>query len=199
MSYLVESFYSSDSTEWYTPEPFVKAARRVMNGIELDPASCKLANQVVQADRYFTKDDDGLAQEWRARSVFVNPPYGRVGTDRQKGQTELWVNKLLTEYANGNVKQAVLLVNAYLYAQWFALLWQFPICFPTGRMSFWNAQGEHGRSPHSSAIVYFGNQQQRYVDEFSQFGPVVHVWQPTSQRVCQSSLWEVADGVGTQP
>lgn len=191
MSYLVDSIYTSDSNEWYTPAEFPKAAREVMGSIDLDPASCSLANTVIQATTYYTKEDDGLSNEWKG-NIWLNPPYGRVGTSRQIGQTELWIEHLIEQYNKGNVKQAILLVNAYLYKQWFAPLWQYPICFPTGRLSFWNAQGQHGRSPHSSALVYFGSNTQRFVDVFEgvyKFGPVVQVLKPN--RLSVPTLWDM--------
>lgn len=192
MSYLVESIYSSDSDEWYSPHAFIKAARTVLCEIDLDPASCPLANQVVQARRIYTKEENGLTQDWTCATMWLNPPYGRLGMDRQHGQTELWVQRLIDEYSAGRVQEAILLVNAYLYKVWFAPLWVYPICFPTGRLSFWNEQGKSGRSPHSSALVYFGHQVQTFVDVFSVFGPVVKamVPSPTSQEVEQQlQLW----------
>jgi ParB family chromosome partitioning protein len=188
-TYLVNSIYSSDSEEWYSPAAYVKAARNVMGGIDLDPASCALANQVVQAARYFSKDDNGLAQEWTCTSLWCNPPYGRLGTDRQRGQTELWVEKLIAEHQAGHVEQAILLVNAYLYKRWFArLLWGYLVCLPTGRLEFWNARGKAGRSPHASALVYFGSSEQRFIDIFSQFGPVVKAMKPNTQPI--PTLWD---------
>jgi len=192
-NYIVSNVYSADSNEWYTPPEFVKAAQKVLGQIEIDPASCEMANQVVQANRIYTKDDDGLVQPWTCKTMWLNPPYGRVGTDRQKGQTELWVQRLISEYESGNVEEAILLVNAYLYKQWFAPLWAYPIAFPTGRLSFWSAQGKSGRSPHSSAIVYFGSNVQRFVDVFSAFGPVTKALSPTATPTSrQMNLFESA-------
>jgi ParB family chromosome partitioning protein len=181
--------FSDDSAEWYTPQEVIKSVHEVLGSIDLDPASCLAANQVVQAKMIYTKDDDGLSQAWHGR-IFTNPPYGRVGTDRQKGQTELWIQKLIDEYELlGNVQQAILLVNAYLYKQWFAPLWAYPICFPTGRFSFWNADGKSGRSPHSSALVYFGHNVQKFVDVFSDLGPVAKAMQP-NKKPKQPTLWD---------
>jgi len=88
---------SSESTEWYTPAPYVEAARNVLGGIDLDPASCEEANKTVGASVYFTpepyvKDSiapavctDGLSEPWYIEDfdnrwapsrVFLNPPYG---------------------------------------------------------------------------------------------------------------------------
>jgi ParB family chromosome partitioning protein len=187
--FLVRNVYGSESDEWYSPHPFVEAARKVLGPIDLDPASCETANSVVQASRIYTKEDDGLSQPWTARTLWCNPPYGRLGSDRQKGITELWVDKLIREYECGNVEQAILLVNAYVYKVWFAPLWRYPICFPTGRLAFWNDRGKTGRSPHPSALVYFGQNVQRFVDVFDPFGSVVQRIPPTPA-VPVPTLWD---------
>ena len=39
--------------------------------------------------KYFTEEEDGLAQDWKGHTVFVNPPYGRaIGRWLKKGYEE---------------------------------------------------------------------------------------------------------------
>src|SRR5262245_6844094 len=66
--------YNTGENEWYTPPAYLEAARLVLGGIDLDPASSDVAQRRVRAGRYFTKKDDGLSRPWRGR-VWLNPPY----------------------------------------------------------------------------------------------------------------------------
>ena len=91
--------HSMDSPEWYTPAPFVEAAREVMGAIDLDPASHEQANFIVRASKYFTADDDGLKQRWSGR-VFINPPGGLV--------PEFWRKLVMSLLEHdGDVTQAI--------------------------------------------------------------------------------------------
>src|SRR5438552_4181923 len=114
----------STSNEWYTPARYIEAARLVMGGIDLDPASCELANRTVKAGRYYTQEDDGLAQEWKGR-VWLNPPYGRTNEMKARHQStiEMFVFKLLQCFNDDSIEQAVLLVPATIGTKWFAPLW----------------------------------------------------------------------------
>ena len=62
--------------EWYTPPEYLERVRAVLGGIDLDPASSKVAQKTVKAKRHFTKVEDALKREWHGRT-FMNPPYCR--------------------------------------------------------------------------------------------------------------------------
>lgn len=75
---------STESAEHYTPPDVIAAVRHTLITIDVDPASCELANRTVGARRIFTKADDGLSRSWRIPSyssgtVFCNPPGSKRG------------------------------------------------------------------------------------------------------------------------
>lgn len=162
---------ASDSTEWFTPPAIVEAARRVMGGIDLDPASCAEANETVQATSYYTRDCSGLGREWAGR-VFLNPPYGR--NEQHRSNMAVWGQHLLAEVVAGRVTQAILLVGAYTDTELLqGLLRDRPVCL-TGRLAFIApGQGPQGANRFGSAIAYLGPANQRFANEFAAFGVVV--------------------------
>lgn len=62
----------SGKVEYYTPLQVVACVRQALGAIDLDPASCETANKIVQADRIFTREDNGLAQEWHGRIHYLD-------------------------------------------------------------------------------------------------------------------------------
>ena len=159
-----ELIHSSQTPDWYTPAPYIESARKVMGDIDLDPASCVLANTVVKATAFYSKDDGSLDRDWHGR-VWINPPYGRVGPK--------FIDKLLTEHHAGRVSEAIALVNGNCTdTRWFRPLWDYTLCFVHGRVKFW---GQHGKkSPtHGSIFVYLGANSERFKTEFAQHGAVV--------------------------
>lgn len=164
-----ELLNQSESNEWYTPAPYVDAARAVMGGIDLDPASCEFANKTVKAKQFYTQEQNGLLKYWRGR-VWLNPPYGR--DDNNNSNQSVWSRKLINEYKHGGVEAAVLLVNAVPGNKWFSPLWEFPICFVDHRIRFYNQQTDTGQPTQSNALVYLGKDNDRFADFFSKFGVV---------------------------
>lgn len=161
---------SSESNEWYTPPYVIELAREVMGDIDLDPASSREANLKVKAGEIFSEETDGLLQDWFGR-VWLNPPYG--------DEAGKFAHKLVEEYENGNVEQALLLVAARTDNQWFRKLRKYPRCFLFGRIKFIDGQtGEIAQSAgFPSMVVYFGDDLPKFAQVFKEFGDVYTLWE----------------------
>lgn len=163
---------SSKNNEWYTPEKYILAAREVMGAIDLDPASCELANQVVKAAKYYDTQMNGLDYPWHGR-VWLNPPYGR---GEEGSNQDIWSARLIDQYERGNTTAAILLVNAAVDTRWFQRLFHYPVCFPAQRINFLTPEPSVSGSTHGSALVYFGRDKSRFFEVFGRFGTVVRRW-----------------------
>ncbi len=118
---------SSESNEWYTPHKLLEAEREVLGIIELDPASCEIANtELVQAQRYFTQADNGLSQSWDCESFHCNPPGGKA--QKNQSSAAVWWDKALSEYELGNAKCGIFVVfNPELMARR-VQIFDYPVC-----------------------------------------------------------------------
>lgn len=159
----------STENEWYTPARYLDAARVVLGGIDLDPASSPAANEAVRAATIYTSADDGLSQSWKGR-VWLNPPYGDL-----PGK---FVAKLLEEVDAGHVSAAIALVNAHCTdTGWFQPLWSHALCFTNHRIDFESAgRDKTSTSTHGSVFVYVGNEPSVFAERFAEFGAVVRRW-----------------------
>lgn len=163
----VRGTFGSGENEWFTPSEFLDAAREVMGGFDLDPASNEIAQDVVQAERFFTKDDDGLAQEWAGR-VWLNPPYAQPLISQ-------FVSKLVQECRAGNVSEAILLTHNYTDTGWFheAMSAANGVCFTRGRIRFVSPSGELAAPTQGQAFSYFGPNVRTFAETFTRFGLVL--------------------------
>ncbi len=117
---------------------------------------------MVKATKIYTVSDNGLDKSWNER-VWLNPPYGNLGGD--------FVTKLIAEFESGNVKDAILLVNAHCTdTKWFQPLFNYLLCFTDHRIDFWNDGTNQTTSTHGSVFVYFGPKKEKFIKLFSQFG-----------------------------
>lgn len=180
--------HSMDSPEWYTPAPFVEAAREVMGGIDLDPASHEEANVRIKAVRFYSAEDNGLNQSWHGR-IFLNPPGGLVAA--------FWL-KMLEEWLFGHMRQAIwigysleqLQTLQCVGARTTPLNW--PMCVTAKRIAFVENKAkkaariaklaaagkkatEKSSPSHSNYVTYLGPEIKRFVQVFSQFGQVINV------------------------
>jgi hypothetical protein len=133
---------STESAEHYTPPDVIAAARYTLGGIDLDPASCEMANRTVQATRIYTKAQDGLTLPWSGR-VFCNPPGSKRGVAP-------WWHWGARQWADGQVDALLFVIfnlNLLQVAQTDAgpydvLPLDGALCIPRKRIRYYKPTGE---------------------------------------------------------
>jgi ParB family chromosome partitioning protein len=158
----VRGTQGTGENEWFTPPKYVELARDVLGAIDLDPATHEAAQAVIKAARYFTKTDDGLAQEWHGR-VWLNPPYSEI---------EDWVVKMLAERAVGRVTAGIMLTHNYADTAWFqdALAAVDAVCFKRRRVEFYKVDGTTANPTQGQTFFYFGDETDKFLRTFRAIG-----------------------------
>ena len=137
---LNEGLFSSKTELWATPQEFFDKLNEEF-GFTLDP--CALPDNAKCA-KFFTPEDDGLAQDWSGERVFCNPPYGR--------KIAAWVKKCHDEAQKGTL--VVMLIPARTDTSYFHdyIYHKAEIRFVRGRLKFGSAsQG----APFPSMVVIY--------------------------------------------
>lgn len=158
---------NSGNNEWYSPPEIVEAARRVLGGFDLDPASSSIANDRVRADRFFTHEDNGLLQRWPVGRIWMNPPYAQP----LMGQ---FAARFAGEIRGGST--GIVLVNNATETAWFQTIAEVAtaICFTRQRVRFVSPEGKLGGTPlQGQAILYAGADAASFTREFAPFGMVL--------------------------
>jgi ParB family chromosome partitioning protein len=156
---------NSGDNEWYTPKEYIELVHSAMGGIDLDPASCQAANEIVQATQFFSREDDGLTKKWHGR-IFMNPPYSQPYIQK-------FTEKLVSHVVAGEVSQAVALVNNATETKWGQLLLQHSsaVCFPASRVKFWHPD-KISAPLQGQLVVYLGENIDAFVKSFSNTGVI---------------------------
>lgn len=157
----------SGNVEIYTPGNIVNAARAAMGGtIALDPASSAIANEIVKADRFYAREEDGLKQSWFAPTLWMNHPFSKKGNP-------LWINKLIRAYKDLAVGSACCITFASTSEKWFRPLMEFPQCFLSPRTNYVHPDGTIYKGVSKGSVVtYFGSNLDRFRAAFAGFGKV---------------------------
>lgn len=130
--------FSSATDQWATPPEFFG---RMAQEFAFDVDVCALPEN-AKVGRYFTPQENGLAQEWRG-ICWMNPPYGRgIGA---------WVRKAYESAQQGAT--VVCLLPARTDTAWFHDYCQRgEIRFLRGRLKF---GGSKNSAPFPSMVVIF--------------------------------------------
>lgn len=134
-----ETLFRSDSCEWETPLDFF---RQWDEKFHFDLDVCATPENAKCA-RYFTREDDGLAQDWTGHVCWMNPPYGRGIIN--------WMRKAYESALGGAV--VVCLVPARTDTTWWhEYAMRGRIYFVRGRLKF---GGSPNNAPFPSAVIVF--------------------------------------------
>lgn len=121
---LNKGMLTSNTVEWATPQAFYDELNKEFN-FTLDPCATP---ENAKCKKYYTKEDNGLLQDWSGEIVFCNPPYGRTINE--------WVEKAYNENKKGVL--VVMLIPARTDTRYFHkfIYNQHEIRFIKGRLKF---------------------------------------------------------------
>ncbi len=132
--------FSSKTDLWATPQDFFD---KLNDEFHFDIDVC--ANETNhKCDTYYTKEQNGLAQEWKG-ICWCNPPYGR--------EIGKWVEKAYRSAMTGDAL-VVMLLPARTDTRWFHdyIYDKAQIRFVRGRLKFGDSKNS---APFPSMIVVF--------------------------------------------
>ncbi len=132
--------FSHKTNEWSTPDNLFNDLNQEFH-FTLDPCATP---QNAKCEKYYTKEKNGLIQDWIGERVFMNPPYGKaIGK---------WIEKAVTESS----EVVVMLLPARTDTRWFHthIYGSCTIRFLKGRLTFGNAKHP---APFPSMVVIKNN------------------------------------------
>lgn len=132
--------FSSKTDEWSTPQSTFDQLAAEFGPFDLDVCA-SAAN--AKCARFYSREDDGLAQPWDALRIWMNPPYGAA--------IRSWMERA---YLEGNAgKRVVCLVPARTDTRWWHdYAAKGSVRFLRGRLKF---GGSRNSAPFPSAVVVF--------------------------------------------
>lgn len=113
--------------DFVSPADVAGVTTAFFNGrIDLDPASSQHANQLVGARRFFTPEENGLNQIWKAKNIYLYPPRDvlvsaeqprevllfRKRRRFQKSAQRVWLEETLRRYRKGEFEEAIVFLTS---------------------------------------------------------------------------------------
>lgn len=137
-----EIMFSSKTDLWETPQSFYDELDKEFQ-FTLDPCATP---ENAKCEMFFTKEMNGLTQNWEGNSVFCNPPYGK--------EIGKWVKKAYEESKKSNTTVVMLIpartdtayFHDYIYHK------AKEIRFVKGRLKFGQSKNA---APFPSMVVVF--------------------------------------------
>lgn len=138
----------SSKDDWRTPKDLFIALNTEFH-FTLDPCS---THENTLCEKHYTKEEDGLSQNWGGEIVFMNPPYGK--------EIGKWIQKAYQESLN-NAIVVCLIPSRTDTSYWHKYIFPYAakILFIRRRLHFSNSKREAG---FPSAIVVFDKTMQGY-------------------------------------
>lgn len=138
---LTSGLTSSSTDEWATPQDLFDTLNATFH-FTLDPCATP---ENAKCARFYTKEQDGLKQDWGGEVIWCNPPYGR--------EIGKWIQKCAEHRG-----VAVMLIPARTDTRWWhSYIDKNPdahVYFIKGRLKFGDGKNP---APFPSAIVVYTN------------------------------------------
>ena len=154
----------------------IDGTNRLGGEIDLDP--CSNEHSIVRATvEYMLPDNNGLEESWDYPRIYVNPPYG---ADRTRGTTiKHWLYRCARAYSKHGSQVLALVPVAPNTSHWKEFVWgeAAGVCFLYDTRLRFLVQGLDGGkgAPMACAMVYWGEDYERFSRIFLEFGAVVDI------------------------
>ena len=159
---VLTSTTGNKTDRWNTPIQFVADVLTFFNhDITTDPCCNDKDNPNIPATVCYDETDDGLTKPWKGK-VFMNHPYS---------DSKNWIPYGVLQYESGVTSEMVMLIKLDVSTKWWRSVSSYPWIGINKRLKFGDGRGA---APFQSAIIYLGNDIDRFISVFGKYGPCYH-------------------------
>lgn len=185
----------NEDFEYISNYDMIQSAHALLGEIDLDPASSKVANQYVNAEKFYTPSDDGLnAQQWFG-NVYLFPPPGTYFRDKKNDRWKktrasspslasshaVWFRRLYKAWMSREIKQGLYFTNCPDMIRYEQKIFDFPVCIPRTPPTLLcnSSTGITNKRTCTSIIVYLqphnnvGEATEKFIEIYSPKGRVL--------------------------